>query len=453
MGSASPPPVIQRLDEIVENTAWSSEPVFDWLGVRFRVLCALRGVYAHDCEHVVDPRTGHEVLVMADPHIFRGVRIFDLKEREIVWEYQVPGENVPNPHCAHMYPWDAEPFNAEAGDIITADRDNHLIVVDRDTKKIKKSVTPAAVDWLHETLPIWPNMVIITDYGRKTISEMTPWGSFQWDLNLGGNAAKVSLIRGGIHPASFGGHVIVALNELWGYVVEVNWDSGEEAWRKPSGEVDFGMSLTKPHSAFRMGGVEVWGSPTVVGLEAGGGIVAIDYYGRPLWGFASAVVCGDYFLYYPPPPHFLLEVTDVFPTLRGTVGFAAQAGYNCTIVGELLGVPRKRRMAWTLVKDHLTGDDWEEPGAPISTVGWEETTILALNMGNYTADLRVEGVPDHCVDRGRINAGYRKTLFSGSVAPGEDVELTDQKYPFLRVMWKSTNAGQPAKLTIYVLQR
>ena len=90
MGGASPPPVIERLDEIVENTAWSSEPIFDWLGVKFRVLCALRNVFAHDVEHVIDPRTGHEVLVLADPHIYRGVKIFDLKEREIVWEYRSP---------------------------------------------------------------------------------------------------------------------------------------------------------------------------------------------------------------------------------------------------------------------------------------------------------------------------------------------------------------------------
>lgn len=454
MGGASPPPVVQRLDEIVENTAWSSEPIFDWLGVKFRVLCALRNVFAHDVEHVVDPRTGHEVLVMASPHTYRGVRIYDLKEREVVWEYQVPGSAVDNPHCAHMVMFDAEPHNAREGDVITADRDNRLIIVDRDTKEIRKAITPPEVSWLHETLLTAPNTSIITDYGRQTISKMNEWGEFLWDTGpLGGGVAKANPIPGAMHTASFGGHYVVAINREWGFVVEIDDNDGSEVWRKPGGEVDYGMSLPKPHSAFRMGGVECRGNPTVVGLEAGGGIVAIDYHGRPLWGFLGGIVAGDYELYYQPPPHFLLEVTDVFPTLDGHVGFAAQAGYGCTIVGELLGVPRRRRMAWTLVKDHLTGDGWEEPAAPICASGWEETTILALNTGDHPADLRVEGVPDHHAAKNLLNAGYRRTLFDGSVAPGEEVELTDQKYPFLRVMWRSSTAGQPAKLTVYVLQR
>lgn len=81
-------------------------------------------------------------------------------------------------------------------------------------------------------------------------------------------------------------------------------------------------------------------------------------------------------------------------------------------------------------------------------------------MGDYVADIRVEGVPDHCVEKEkkkkkkvRIDSGCRRTLFNGSLGAGEELELSDSKYPFLRVLWKSSTAGQPAKLTIYVLQR
>jgi len=300
----------------------------------------------------------------------------------------------------------------------------------------------------------------VTDYLRGSISRLTPDGTFTWDVTGMGNAAKASLIPAGIHTASFGGHAVVALNQDIRGVVEVNRDDGSILWQKPEplngDKVNFGTLLTKPHSAFRMGGVEVYGNPTVVGLEAGGGIVAIDYYGRPLWGFVGGMSTDKYGVYYYPTPHGLLEVTDVFPTLDGLVGFAAQAGYGCTLVGELLGVPRKRVLSWMVLWNKTTGDDWEELKPPISMAGWDELLLIFQNIhDSNSADVEVSAIPFHYANWDWVyNWGMYKTIDAHTIGPGEKHEVyVDKPYPMIRVRWRSSTPGSPATLRAFAVHR
>jgi len=438
--------------------------IYDWGGVKFLPLCTIKGYFAHDVEHLVDPRTGHEVLVCADPHVSRKVWIYDMWEEKVIWEYVVPGTAFPNPTIAHMFLEDVPDLNARAGDIVCPDRDNRVIIVDRDDKTIRKAITPSSVSYLHETLPV-PGYadLLITDYFRSSISRMRADGTFVWDVSgIGGGIAKASLIPVGIHTGSFGGHIVVAENADERGVMEVNWDNGSIVWRKPpmfNGSImNYGTILTKPHSAFRMAGGEVNGNPTVVGLEGGGGIVAIDYYGRPIWGFKGGYSnYVDYpggSLYYHPNPCFLNEITDVFPTLDGMVGFASQIGYGLTLIGKLVGLPRTRKMDWLILWNYLTSDGWTELHPPISMVGWEAINITVQNIGANSVDIELYGVPFAYANYGWLNVwGMNKPIDYATIPSGEMYEqYIDKPYQFIRFRWKNSTPGYNTVIRAWAVQ-
>lgn len=361
-----------------------SDIIYGFSGFKFRILFYRHGYAIHYAEHVIDPIDNREKLVMADPHNRFSVAIYDVA-RNSIEEFVVPGRAIPNPHVAHMLLEDISKIGGAAGDIICPDRDGRWVLIDRESGKIKWSLYIDDAEWPHDIVPIDGDF-IVTDYGSGGyggfVRRIRYDGETIWSLQLS-NAAKISKIFGstasGIHSNSFGGHFLVAQNADLGAVYELS-DNGEVVWRCPKIQGTTNSTwLFKPHSAFRMGLAEAGGNLTVVGLEAGGGIIAIDYNCRPRWGITS--------LYsHIPSPHYtpssygLFETTHVFPTLRGSIGAVDWRGHAGSQVIEVVEVP-KTGLAWILALGIDPGNGvWLDP--PLEILDREYVAMDIANNGD-----------------------------------------------------------------------
>lgn len=359
-------------------------------GLKLKILFRKHGYTPHYAEHIIDPIDGREKLVLADPHIRRSVIIYDCLKKEIEWEYEVPGRLITaNPHTAHMIIEDTPDIKAEAGDIICADRDNNYIVVDRDTKRVKWSFKPDDAEWSHDIILSKDGKgIVITDY-IKGIKKIRFDKSIVWAHHLI-KSAKVSIIEGptpsGIHSNSFGGDYLLAVNEQDAGVYEIRDSDGKIVWQcpPPKGSINAFWTFA-PHSAFRLGMAELNGNLTVIGFEAGGGIVAVDRNCRPRWGIMKPYRRG----FYRPTSFGLMETTHVFPTLNGTIGLIDWNEKYSSTVYELVEIPYHGTLSWPLAWDTETEDEMTYIDPPLEVVEWNEVLLQLINVGTNPLDWEV----------------------------------------------------------------
>ncbi|MDY6834157.1 MAG: hypothetical protein SVY53_05080 [Chloroflexota bacterium] len=371
---------------------------------------AQEGYSPHYAEHIVDPVDGKEKLIMADPHTRHAAILYNLQDQRIEWEAQVPGWDetegvINNPHTARVIMEDVPNFG-DVGDIYCCDRYQRIIVFDRATKAVKKTITVSAANgqwdpqWLHEAClsvdPDYPSL-IITDYngpsGYHYVKLRIADESVTWNKDDFGHASKVCPIKGAhasLHTPDYGGDYLICQNEFWGAVWEIRDSDGEWTWARPRDRR--GPPLVSPHGAFRMGRTENIGWVTVVGTESGGGIMAIHMIGAPIWsiGDRAAKTQDHSASVYTANVTGLGEVTHVFATLDGRIGFVDWNGVNRSNVGILKRIPQKQHVAWQLGWVHPTTNDWDFIEY-VPVADWDETWLMVRNRGSNALKLYIEG--------------------------------------------------------------
>ncbi len=435
-------------------------------GFKFRILFYRYGYTPHYAEHVVDPVDGREKLVLAIPHTTpnRGkILIFDLEERRIEWEVSLPEGPIHNPHMAHMIS-DVNPITGswidtanfldlELGDIIAPSRDNSWVVIDRKTGTVKRKIKPGYnARWVHDIIPsIRGDGFIVSDYGVG-FYKLRLDGSTIWGPILGSGAAKISFIENAIpnwHSPSFGGSYLLVKNRDIDGVYEIDED-GNIVWKCTSspGHVNVFWPFT-PHSAFRVGVAELGGQLTIVGFEAGGGIVALDRDCRPRWGVMKGFSVTPS-RSYRPTSFGLIETTHVFPTLKGTIGFIDWSGRYGSIVGEVVEVPYHQTLWFILAQDHDPGDTWYQYDPPIETGEWRETiiTIVANPGGPLEYSIYGTNIP-YIQDV----SSHWKLISSGTVSPESYLEVDASGYMFVKVRGRRAITGTPSSWKIIVTMR
>jgi len=439
--------------------------VYGFGGFKFRVLFAKWGYAPHYAEHVIDPLDGREKLVMADPHIRHSVTVYDLSRGEIEWEFRVPGSSVSNPHIAHMITdqnpvtgpyWlsIAEKIGAQPGDVICADMDNKLIVIDREKSVVKRAITIPGAKWLHDAIPSKTgDGLIVDDYAAGWVRKIGFDGSVKWSIPVK-QASKISAVYAvaSSHVESFGGDYIVVSNNHPHGVYEVS-DTGSVVWSCPPNPPCINATwLAHPHSAFRYGLAELDGNLTVVGLEGGGGIVALDRDCRPRWGFMKlhVNVLGDrYAELYRPSPHGFIETTHVFPLLNGMIGAIDWRGKYSSQVVEILEFPRKTRFSWLLAWDYTVGSQWVYLDPPLEVSEWDSTTIdfIVVDGDPLSVEVYATAMPhlyphDYPLHWRIVEAGIAKR--------GEPltISLEAKRYTAARVRAKSAGAKTVFKAVV-----
>ncbi len=211
-------------------------------GLRCRKLFAKNGYTPHYAEHVEDPVTGREVLVMADPHTRRSAIIYDPERDRILSEFKMGGSTITaNPHIARLIQERVPGLRARPGDIICADMDNRYVIVDHKTRRVKWSYRPPDARWSHDAL-LTADLegLIVTDYLTGYLRRIRFDGKVVWSRNLGKGVAKLSRISGptssGIHSNSYGGQILVAVNQSIRGVYEVVEESGGDSMVMPASE-------------------------------------------------------------------------------------------------------------------------------------------------------------------------------------------------------------------------
>jgi len=444
-------------------------------GLEYNILFEKQGYTPHGVEHVIDPVDGREKLVLFDPHTRRSVIIYDVKKREIEWEVSIPGTERPNPHEGGMLLEDISGFG-EAGDIYCLDRDQNVIVIDRETRTVKFQQRPPNYDpsgWFLGIKKGIDDSLILSDYFRVRVEKVSiPDLTLVWD-NAGviQNPLHISIIEGAgleMHNPSFGGEYLVVANhgyvsadDAWihGAVFELKDSDGTIAWQRPTsgptGNPDYrgeGMWIPSPSAAFRLGRVENYGNVTVVADEGGGGIIGIGYTGEPMFGVLGITHEIVHLAYrYSFNPYGLAEVTHIFPTLNGRIGFVAWCGFNLSIVGEIVRLPTKQVLPYCLAYNYTTGDDWAFL-SPIHAAGSEHVQIGVKNTGANSMDLIIYGYMPSFIDEYHYPTVGRFTVQSSvTIATGDEYEADFiHPFSFYRVAVKSTTPGSSTTCNVYV---
>ncbi len=438
-------------------------------GLDYNILFAEKGYTIHYVENVVDPTDGLEKLVMFDPWTQYSAIIYNPLTREIEWEVVVPGTAHVNPHQGGMLMTSIAGFG-NAGDIFCVDRDNNIIVIDRDTQAITFSqstgLAPTLIDGI--VIGIDNASILVANYavaGAGWVAKLTlPGLVLVWQTVIP-TASKLSVIQGaGEAPnPSFGGEYLAVSNwniargtaDRYGVIYELRDTDGVIVWQNPNA-AGVGTPVSSPHSAFRMGRTEGFGSITITGSEAGGDILGIDYSGRTVFGLSPAGYIDNGLILYRYNPYLLSEITCVFPLLNGRIGFSAWNGVNRSTVGEIVRFPEKQNVSYILAYGTTSTDavSWRDP--PIPAIAWQETLIAIKNTGganslDYSVDAYVShhiGITDDLA-RGRL-----PDVFEGTILPGAYIEI-DSIHPFiwLRVGISSTVGGNSTTYDVYVTQR
>jgi hypothetical protein len=404
-----------------------------------RVLFSAQGYAPHYAEDVIDPVSGERVLVMADPHIRRSAYIYSLDSGKVIWEFRVPGSQLTaNPHIARMVTDELRGIGAEPGDVICADLDNNFILVDRRTRRVKWSHRPADARWSHDCLPLDDGDLVITDYSAGFVRRISPEGTPKWSLSLGPGVAKLSRVEGktpsGIHRNDFGGDLLVAVNRSREGVYEIDSEKGLIAWSCPPGPVGSEgrgegnvFWPLKPHSAVRIGLAEFGGNLTVIGMEAGGGVVAVDRDCRPRWGWMKPLTRiqderGTYREFYRPTAIGLFETTHVFTTLDGKLGLIDWGSRFSSRVVELESVPTSN-LYWLLAYRRVAGSEPEHLDPPVETAEWRSVRFTAFNHGPSTLVLTFLVTPSPYVDCGDGSIWRKEAELRIGPEGSEEVEL------------------------------
>jgi len=447
-------------------------PVVSYSGFKYRILFYRFGYSPHYAEHVIDPVDGREKLVLAVPHTTPNsgkIVIYDIEE-DTLEEIDLKGLvtwSVSNPHTAHMIvdndsmnpvtgSWagvlGSGKLNANPGDIFAPAPDNSWVVIDRKTKSIKQRITPAyGAGWLIDAIPsINGDGLIVTDY-QKGAYKIGFDGSTKWGPLLGNVGARLTKIHHALYSgveSSFGGDYIVCKNYDYNGVYELK-DNGTIVWKCEAGPSIINNFLTsKPFTAFRLGVAELEGNLTVVGFEAGGGILALDRNCRPRWGIMKPYTNIPGAL-YRPTSFGLMETTHVFPTLRGTIGFIDWSGYYGTVVGEILEIPYHQTLTFLLAQDHDPGDTGTYYDPPVDTLEWKSVKLTFINYGNNSLDYTVYATNMNFLDPAGWPSHW-KVIANGSLAGGSVIDVDASGYLALRVFGKRTTAGSSSIWKIIV---
>ena len=420
-------------------------------GFRFRVLFNRYGYTPHYAEHFVEK--GSEKLLMADPHTRRSVMIYNVAKDEIEWEYAVKGDAISsNPHVVRILPVDVPEIGATRGSVMFADRNNEWSFVDLNSGNVECRVAVPDAKWAQDIL-LSKNRdgFIITDYSAQFISKIDFKGKTIWRHSNFGPMAKLSVIEGktpsGVHSNTFGGDYLAVRNSVPYGVFEIKDEDGSVVQSIPRGRGTLNnFWCYAPHSAFRKGIAEERGNLTVVGFEAGGGIVALDKWQRPRWGVMKGFtdVGGPG---YVPSRYGLTETTHVFPTLAGGVGAIDWSGTYSSRVIEILKWPRSN-LSFLLAWEYDPGEGtYLDP--PIDIMEYNEITITLTNTGNgsVTGTLYETALPliftnDH---RGwsalpaSLDAGAGKTI---------RLELPTRGRSFLRLFLKRSDLQKPTTVDV-----
>ncbi len=400
---------------------------------------------------------------MADPHIRRSAYIYSLDSGRVIWEFKVPGSQLTaNPHVARMVTEELRGIGAEPGDVICADLDNNFLLVDRETKEVKWRHRPADARWSHDCLPLEDGDLVITDYSAGFVRRISPEGETRWNLHLGRGVAKLSRVEGktpsGIHSNDFGGDLLVAVNRSREGVYELDSAKGEIVWSCPPGQVgDEGRGERnvfwplKPHSALRLGLAELGGNLTVIGMEAGGGVVAVDRDCRPRWGWMKPLTrlqdeSGNRWEIYRPTAIGLFETTHVFETIDGKLGLIDWGSRFSSRVVELESFPTSN-LYWLLAYRRRAGTSPEPLDPPVETAEWRSVKFTAFNHGPSTLFLTFLVTPSpyaDCADRSfwREEAELR-------IDPEESEEVELAGHTACRVIAKSGETST-TEYTIFV---
>jgi hypothetical protein len=399
------------------------------------------GFAPHYAEHIIDPKTGAEVLVMADPHIRRSALIYDVETGQIVWEVQVPGGQLKaNPHIARLLLEEVPAIKAAPGDLLCADRDNRYILIDRATKRAKWSLKLPDAGWAHDALPTRDlKDLIVTDYSSGFIRRVRFDGTPVWNLKLGYGAAKLAKVGGpvpsGIHSSSFGGDLLVAVNQETRGIYEVSEEEGRIAWSCPPDDTKNVFPTFRPHSALRLGLAELDGNLTVIGMEAGGGVVAVDREGRPRWGYMKPHFNWVGREAYRPTTTGLMETTHVFTTLDGRLGVIDWNGVNASTLIVFNELPQSPRLYWFLaLHRELCGEEFLDP--PVEVAEWRRTRLQIVNEGGVSLVWQVLAtLSPHLTP----TAAWRKAHIA-KLGPQEADEFVAEGYAAVRVAVRTETA-------------
>ncbi|MDD5092785.1 MAG: hypothetical protein PHV74_00165 [Dehalococcoidia bacterium] len=418
------------------------------------------GYTPHYAEHIIDPLDGRAKLIMADPHTRKAAFVYDLGSKKITWEQAVNGSAINNPHTARMLMADVPNFG-NRGDIYCCNRDQQVIVFDRNTGTIKKTITLSATggqwdpNWLHEAcLSVDPvPHLILTDYNGPSGYHYAKYkisdGTLAWHKDDFGHASKVCPIKGAhasLHTPDYGGDYLICSNEFHGGVWEIKDSDGGWTWARPRDRQ--GPSLVSPHSAIRMGRVENVGWITVVGCESGGGIIAIHFMGAPIWGIGNraAKTPDGASSVYTVDVHGLGEICMVFPTIDGRIGFIDWNGIARAQVGVLDEIPQKQHIPWQLDWNINTTNDWKFLEY-VPVADWDETYIVVKNTGlTNTMEWKVLG---GLLQAAAYNGGgdarpedWVEEKAPADLAPGgTGTHKLTRPYQYILVMYKSKVEG------------
>jgi hypothetical protein len=430
------------------------------LGITGRILFSAQGYAPHYAEDVIDPESGERMLVMADPHIRRSAYIYSLDSGKVIWEYRVEGSKLTaNPHIARMVTEELKGIGAEPGDVICADLDNRFVLVDRKTKRVKWEYRPDDAKWSHDCLPLEDGDLMITDYSAGFVRRISPDGKTKWNLSFGPGVAKLSRVEGktpsGIHRNDLGGDLLVAVNRSREGVYEIDSEKGLTVWSCPPelegrGQKNVFWPL-KPHSAVRIGLAELGGNLTVIGMEAGGGVVAVDRNCRPRWGWMKPLTrlqdeSGRKLEIYRPTAIGLFETTHVFTTLDGKLGLIDWGSRFSSRVIEVESLPTSN-LYWLLAYRRRADSEPEYLDPPVETAEWRSVRFTVFNYGPSTLILTFLVTPSPYVDC-TDSSIWRKTA-ELRIGPEGSEEIELAGYAACRVVARSGD-GDSTEYTVFV---
>jgi len=418
---------------------------FEFSGFGFEVVLSLKGCFPHYAEHVIDPMTGKEVFVIADPHYRKSALIVNPRTEEVMWEFRVPGTlHGSNPHIAHIIPEDI-PGLGDAGWIICGDRDTNFIVVDRDGN-IQKTINQGG--WPHDCLlNKYFNALYVTSYANPGYLRKIDFnGNIIWEVSEN-EYAKLSLIESGGHTQSYGGDLIAVKNRDFAFIEERKDSDGTRVWECPQEAENpkYGSWLPKPHSAFRLGFAEGDGNLTVVGFEASGGIAAVDKECRIRWGVGRAFFDTWDGTGYRGNAYGLLETTHVFPFLDGSIGFIDWRGRKCSQICKLKKIP-EHQFTWYAWRDWDPGNTWSYLKM-FDVINWSEVYLRFINKGDNMADIKIYTVTRGFVYSSDFPDVWKEYSFSVPAHEIVDFELPRNVAGF-KIAGKRTFSNQGVSLSI-----
>ena len=424
-------------------------------GFKFRVLFNKYGFTPHYAEHYME--NGCEKLLMADPHMRRSAFVYDIDEDTIEWEYAVEGDKVSgNPHIVRILPEDIPEIGASRGNLVLANRDNEWSFVEIGSGKVQCKLTLPDVKWAHDMLlSKSKDGFIVTDYFAHFLRKIDFKGNVVWRHEDFGPMAKLSVLEGATasaaHSNSLGGDYLAVRNSAPYGVFEIRDEDGKIVESIPRGEGTLNnFWCFAPHSAFRKGIAEQFGNLTVVGFEAGGGIVALDQWQRPRWGIMKGLTdIGR--PQYVPSRYGLTETTHVFPTINGGVGAIDWSGTYSSRVIEILKWPRSTMsflLAWEY--DPVDGTFMDPP---LDVMEYDEVVLSISNSGKgaVTGTLYETMLPI-AFTRGTGGIEWAPSLDRLNIPAKETrkLELSTRGRSFLRLFLKRSDRENPARVNVVV---